>query len=65
MRLVVKGEQYKSDGIYWMLTGMVGKDYQYILLGRYIDGAFEFNNGLAKSGYIYQENISGVLDYFK
>lgn len=65
MRHVVKGEQYKSDGIYWLLTGMVGKDYQYTLLGRYIDGAFEFNNSLAKSGYIYQENIQAVLEYFE
>ncbi len=65
MRHVEKDEEYISVGTYWMLTGMIGDKYQYILLGRFIDGAFEFNNSLAKKGYIYQENIPAVNKYFK
>jgi hypothetical protein len=65
MRLVLKGEQYKPDGIYWLLTGIVGKEYQYVLLGRFFSGVFEFNNSRAKKGYVYQENIPGVLEYFE
>ena len=65
MRHVEKDEEYTSGGTYWMLTGMIGNQYQYILLGRFIDGAFEFNNSLAKRGYIYQQNIIEVYKYFK
>jgi hypothetical protein len=65
MKLVVKGEQYTSDGIYWLLTGMVGKEYKYVLLGRFVGGVFEFNNSRAKKGYVYQENIQEVLEYFE
>jgi hypothetical protein len=65
MKHVEKDEDYTPFGIYWMLTGMVGTEYQYILLGRFIDGAFEFNHSLARDGYIFQSNIIPVLNYFK
>ena len=65
MRHVDNDEEYTSGGTYWMLTGMIGDKYQYILLGRFIDGGFEFNNSLAKRGYIYQQNIIEVYKYFK
>lgn len=63
MRLVTKTEKYSSNYIYWLLTGKIGETYQYILLGRWfiVDG-FEFNNDKAKCGYIYCENVPGILE---
>jgi hypothetical protein len=65
MRHVENDEEFTSAGIYWMLTGMIGKEFKYVLLGRFIRGTFEFNNSLARKGYIYQENINEVITYFK
>jgi hypothetical protein len=65
MRHVGNDEEFTTAGIYWMLTGMIGKEFQYVLLGRFIGGTFEFNNSLARKGYIYQENILEVMKYFK
>jgi hypothetical protein len=65
MRHVENDEEFTIDGIYWMLTGMIGKEFQYVLLGRFLRGTFEFNNSLARKGYIYQQNIPEVIKYFK
>jgi len=65
MKHVEKDEDYTPHGIYWVLTGMIGNEYQYALLGRFIHGVFEFNNKLAKPGYVFQSNVNPILTYFR
>jgi hypothetical protein len=64
MRLILKHEPFSSNAIYWLLVGKIGLNNQYILLGRFIDGKFEFNHKQAKIGYIYRDDIQCVLQNF-
>jgi len=49
---------YLPDATYWVLCGMDenGKR-RYNLLGRFINGRFEFLNEVAHRGYIYRQDL--------
>ena len=53
---------YVPDAVYWLLDGKNSQGYyQYKLLGRFINGKFEFRNKEAKHGYIFREDLSGDM----
>ena len=59
--MIVTSGPYYSNCIYWLLVGKRGQEFQYDLLGRFIDGKFEFNDDRAKDGYIFREDIKSIL----
>ena len=52
---------YLPNTTYWLLVGVDkthnGSFYRYDLLGKYINGKFEFRNKDAKDGYIFKEDL--------
>jgi len=52
---------YLPNATYWLLVGVDkthnGKIYRYDLLGKYIEGKFEFRNNDANDGYIFREDL--------
>jgi len=61
----IASKPYCSNATYWLLVGRDithnGAFYRYDLLGRYINGKFEFRNKEAKHGYILQEELSPIM----
>jgi hypothetical protein len=50
-------QPYRPDVTYWLIIGKEDGSYKYALLGRYIDGKFEFRNEEANPHYIFREEI--------
>ena len=48
---------YVPNAIYWLLVGKEDGHYKYALLGRFINGKFEFKSKEAVPGYIYIEYL--------
>ena len=53
----IASKPYQPEATYWLLVGQQSGNYTYALLGRFINGKFEFRNKEAKEGYIYREDI--------
>jgi hypothetical protein len=56
MRIAKK--PYIPDATYWLLVGKNSEGYIYKLLGKFIDGKFEFRNEQAIDGYIFRDDLS-------
>ena len=60
-KMQIASKPYCSNSTYWLLVGKDithnGSFYRYDLLGRYINGKFEFRNKEAKHGYIFIEEL--------
>jgi len=56
---------YLSNATYWLLVGVDkthnGRIFRYDLLGKYIEGKFEFRHKDAKDGYIFREDLPDRL----
>lgn len=50
-------QPYNPQATYWLLVGKENGNYKYALLGRFINGKFEFRNEEANPDYVFREDI--------
>jgi len=56
--MILASKPYLPNATYWLLVGYEeGGNRSYVLLGRFIDGRFEFRNHEAQNGYIYRQDL--------